>query len=102
MLTQIPLAPPDPILGLADACRADANPRRVNLGVGVYQDDSGRTPILECVKEAERRLLREERSKTYLPIGGSPAYAAHVLNMAGITSHNLDYLCDSLSEALAL
>ena len=67
---RIEAAPADPILGLSDAFRADTNPEKINLGVGVYQDDSGQTTILECVKDAERFILDSEQTKSYLPITG--------------------------------
>ncbi len=70
--------PPDPIMGLTEAFHRDPNPRKVNLGAGVYRDATGRTPILACVKEAERRLLANEASKTYLPIDGLPGLPALV------------------------
>lgn len=71
-------APPDPILGLTEAFKKDANPLKVNLGVGVYQDDEGRTPVLRAVKAAEELLLKSEKTKAYLPIVGSPEYAGCV------------------------
>jgi aspartate/tyrosine/aromatic aminotransferase len=71
-------APPDAILGLTEAFAKDPNPRKVNLGVGVYVDERGRTPILESVKAAERLLLAAEQSKSYLPIQGSAAFGAAV------------------------
>lgn len=67
-------APADPILGLTEAFNMDQNLNKVNLGVGVYQDDNGRVPILKVVKEASRRWLNEENTKSYIPIDGSPAY----------------------------
>jgi aromatic-amino-acid transaminase len=67
-------APPDPILGLTEAFNADPNPRKVNLGVGVYQDGSGKVPVLHVVREAERRWYEQENTKSYLPIDGVPAY----------------------------
>ncbi len=67
--------PPDPILGLTEAFKKDPNPNKVNLGAGVYRDAQGRTPILRCVREAERRILENEESKTYLPIDGLPGLA---------------------------
>jgi aspartate/tyrosine/aromatic aminotransferase len=75
------VAPPDPILGLTDAFNRDERPGKINLGVGIYQDASGRTPILECVKRAEGRLLQTEKSKEYLGIAGSPAYGAEVAKL---------------------
>ncbi|HET6385397.1 MAG TPA: amino acid aminotransferase [Armatimonadota bacterium] len=67
-------APADPILGLTEAFRADPDPRKVNLGVGVYQDEAGKVPTLDVVREAEERLLKNAGSRTYLPIDGAPAY----------------------------
>jgi aromatic-amino-acid transaminase len=71
-------APPDPIIGLTEAFNADANPKKVNLGVGVYQDASGRVPVLKVVREAEARYHEQEATKTYLPIDGVAAYNKEV------------------------
>jgi aspartate/tyrosine/aromatic aminotransferase len=76
MFETITPAPPDAILGLTDAFKKDPNPKKINLGVGVYKDAQGRTPVLPSVKEAERRIDASETSKSYLPIEGSPEYAA--------------------------
>ncbi len=78
MFETIAAAPPDPILGLTEAFAEDLNPRKINLGVGIYKDESGKTPVLASVKEAERRLLDQETSKNYLPIEGDRAFAGHV------------------------
>ncbi len=78
MWKSVEAAPADAILGLTEAFKKDSNPGKVNLGVGVYKDGDGRTPVLECIKAAERKLVEAEDSKGYLPISGSPAYAAHV------------------------
>ncbi len=78
MWKNIEAAPADSILGLTEAFRKDPSPQKVNLGVGVYKDDAGRTPILACVKAAEKILLEQESTKSYLPISGDPAYAAGV------------------------
>ncbi len=78
MFESISPAPPDAILGLTDAFKADPNPQKINLGVGVYKDESGQTPILTAVKKAEARLLEKETTKSYLPISGAPAYATGV------------------------
>ena len=78
MFETIEKAPPDPILGLTEAFKNDPNPDKINLGAGVYRDEAGRTPIFAAVKEAERRLLDRETTKAYLPINGSPEYAAAV------------------------
>jgi aromatic-amino-acid transaminase len=70
----VQLAPRDPILGITDAFNADANPRKVNLGVGVYCNDEGKVPLLECVKRAEREITDKAAPRVYLPIDGLPAY----------------------------
>src|SRR5262245_18914546 len=67
-------APPDPIIGLTEAFNQDSNPAKVNLGVGVYQDSSGKVPVLKVVRDAESRWYQEEATKNYLPIDGLPAY----------------------------
>ena len=76
MFETINPAPPDAILGLTEAFQKDPDPRKINLGVGVFKDGSGQTPVLASVKEAERRLLQAEATKSYLPIDGLAAYAA--------------------------
>lgn len=78
MWQNIQPAPPDSILGLTEEFKKDQNPQKVNLGVGVYKDDGGNTPVLRCVKAAEKLLLETQKSKSYLPISGDPAYAAAV------------------------
>lgn len=74
MFETFEMAPPDAILGLTEAFNKDTNPDKINLSVGVYKDASGTTPILRCVKEAERRLLDEQQSKGYLGIDGLPEF----------------------------
>tara|TARA_R110002049_G_scaffold4601_5_gene32045 strand:+ start:71363 stop:72577 length:1215 start_codon:yes stop_codon:yes gene_type:complete len=76
--SEISMAAPDAILGLTEAYVADPNPDKMNLAVGVYKDASGQTPILQCVKEAERRLVDSETTKGYLPIDGPADYRDHV------------------------
>lgn len=71
---QVPKAPLDAILGLTGLFSQDARKHKVNLGAGVYKTEDGKTPILFCVKEAERLLLDQEESKGYLPIEGDPLY----------------------------
>lgn len=74
MFETVESAPPDAIFGLVESFRQDPRPEKINLAVGVYQDASGVTPVLAVVKEAERRLLVEETTKSYLPIDGHPEY----------------------------
>jgi aspartate/tyrosine/aromatic aminotransferase len=74
MLERVEAAPKDAILGLTEAFKADPRVEKINLSVGVYQDESGKTPLLECVKEAERRLAAAPTTKSYLPISGLQEY----------------------------
>ncbi len=78
MWKNIQPAPPDSILGLTEQFKKDKNPAKVNLGVGVYKDNSGNTPILGVVKKAEQRLFEQQTSKSYLPISGDSAYGRAV------------------------
>ncbi len=82
-------APPDPILGLTEAFKADTRPHKVNLSVGVYVDDSGVTPVIPSVLEAERRLLDKAGSKGYLPIDGRPGFKAAVRDLIFGTDHEI-------------
>jgi len=68
------MAPSDPILGITEAYVADPNPKKVNLGVGVYYDDAGKVPLLECVRRAESERLKAAPPRNYLPIDGLAAY----------------------------
>jgi aromatic-amino-acid transaminase len=73
-LASVTLAPRDPILGVTEAFVADPNPRKVNLGVGVYYDDDGKVPLLECVRRAETARTQSGTPWPYLPIDGIAAY----------------------------
>jgi aspartate aminotransferase len=66
MLDRLSAVPPDPILGIISAHAADPNPNKIDLGIGVYKDENGDTPILECVRRAEQILDSTQTSKTYL------------------------------------
>jgi aspartate aminotransferase len=81
-------APPDPILGLSEAFRADPRPERVNLAVGVYVDESGTTPVLPSVVAAERRMLDRSGSRAYLPIDGRPGYRSAVRDLVFGPDHD--------------
>ena len=70
MFEIVAAAPPDPILGLGDAFQKDPRAGKINLTIGVYRDDAGRTPILKTVKQAEAKLLSDEATKGYLGIDG--------------------------------
>jgi|AntDeeMinimDraft_5_1070356.scaffolds.fasta_scaffold01386_2 aromatic-amino-acid transaminase len=79
MFERIERVPGDAILGLIEAFKKDTNPQKVDLGVGVYRDDQGNTPVMRAVKEAEARLLKNETTKTYIGSHGAPAYGDAVL-----------------------
>jgi aspartate/tyrosine/aromatic aminotransferase len=81
MLDKLEMAPPDPILGLTEAFKKDPNPKKINLGVGVYKDTKGDTPKIESVRKAEERILASEKSKNYLAITGIPEYGDAVLKL---------------------
>jgi aspartate/tyrosine/aromatic aminotransferase len=78
MFETIQTAPPDPILGITEAFQKDPRDGKINLSVGVFKDESGATPVLASVKEAERRLLEQEKNKLYKPIQGDPTYGLAV------------------------
>ena len=82
-------APPDPILGLSEAFRADRRPDKVNLAVGVYVDGTGTTPVLPSVIEAEQRIAGRGGSRSYLPIDGRPAYCAAVRDLVFGAGHEV-------------
>ena len=74
LLSAVTMAPRDPILGLTEQFVADTRADKVNLGVGVYFDEQGRLPLLDCVQQAEQQLLAAPRPHGYLPIDGIAAY----------------------------
>ena len=78
MFEQLQDAPADPILGLMEAYASDPRENKVNLTVGVYQDESGKTPVLSSVRQAGVDLLAQEKTKSYLPISGPPELGAAV------------------------
>jgi aromatic-amino-acid transaminase len=73
--------PRDPILGLTEAFNTDKAPHRVNLGVGVYQDENGKVPLLACVRRAEEAALAKAGPHTYVPIDGYAHYDSAVAKM---------------------
>lgn len=81
MFQSIQPLPPDPILGLSAAYRADTNPKKVDLGVGVYKDAAGNTPVMRAVKKAEEKLLNTQASKAYVGPTGFADYNAAVARM---------------------
>ena len=74
MFEHIKVAPADPILGLGEAFKSETRENKINLGIGVYKDAQGTTPIMRAVKEAEKRLFDNEKTKNYLTIDGIADY----------------------------
>ena len=81
MFQQLPHLDADPILGMLAAYRADDRAHKIDLGVGVYQDERGHTPIMRAVRAAERHLLETETTKTYLGITGDPRFNEQLLEL---------------------
>ncbi len=81
MFETLETAPPDPIIGLTEAFKQDPHPDKINLGVGVYKDAQGNTPVFAAVKRAQERLLADETTKDYAPIEGPPEFAAAVQHL---------------------
>ncbi len=77
----VEMAPRDPILGINESFAADTNPNKVNLGVGVYYDDNGKLPLLQCVQAAEKTMMDKPTARGYLPIDGIAAYDAAVKSL---------------------
>ncbi len=78
LFTAVEMAPRDPILGLNEQFAADPNPAKANLGVGVYFDENGKLPLLQCVQAAEKALMATPKPRGYLPIDGIAAYDSAV------------------------
>ncbi len=78
IFSAVQMAPPDPIFGLSAQFAADANPHKANLCVGVYFDDAGKLPLLNCVQAAEKAMVAQPKPRNYLPMDGIAAYDAAV------------------------
>src|SRR5262245_27950765 len=76
MLSDVKPLPPDPLLKIMRAAREDQRPEKLDLGVGVYCDEHGKTPIMRAIKEAERRLFERETTKTYVAQQGNAQFLA--------------------------
>jgi aspartate aminotransferase len=81
MFEHLDLLKPDPILGLLVAARADTSPNVVDLGIGIYRDAHGKTPVLQAVHKAERALLQEQETKAYLGPEGNERFNARVAEL---------------------
>ncbi|WP_127114712.1 aromatic amino acid transaminase [Shimia sediminis] len=86
MLTKLTQQPADKILALMAMYREDPRPTKIDLGVGVYKNAEGVTPVMRAVKEAERRLVEEQTSKAYVALAGDPAYSDAMIGLILDTS----------------
>ncbi|MDG2947674.1 aspartate/tyrosine/aromatic aminotransferase [Bisgaard Taxon 10/6] len=98
MFENIKAAPADPILGLGEAFKAETRPQKINLGIGVYKDAQGFTPIMKAVKAAETRLLEKENSKNYLSIDGVQEFNA--LTQALLFGADSDIIADKRARTV--
>ena len=76
MIRDLPAYAPDPIIALMQTYLADPRAAKIDLGVGVYRDAGGATPIFRAVKAAEARILETQTTKGYLPLSGDPVFHA--------------------------
>tara|TARA_Y100000034_G_scaffold89770_1_gene108058 strand:+ start:3142 stop:4332 length:1191 start_codon:yes stop_codon:yes gene_type:complete len=81
MFSELKPLPTDPILGLMAAFKQDTNPKKIDLGVGVYKDEQGNTPVLKAVKKAEAFRLENETSKSYIGLAGNLDYCKKMENL---------------------
>ncbi|MFT7375297.1 MAG: aspartate aminotransferase, partial [Oceanospirillaceae bacterium] len=89
MFESLRAVPADPILNLSVLYRQDTSPNKVDLGVGVYKDETGHTAIMKAVSRAEERLLTEEDTKTYVGMAGSKRFCDLLAQMTLGADHNV-------------
>ncbi|XP_062546376.1 aspartate aminotransferase, mitochondrial [Armigeres subalbatus] len=78
----VQMGPPDVILGVTEAYKKDTNPKKINLGVGAYRDDSGKPFVLPSVRKAEQRMMDKQLDKEYSPISGTADFCKHSITLA--------------------
>ena len=81
MFDHLPILPPDSILGLAAACRADTNPDKVDLTIGIYMDETGACPVFQAVKDAQRAMIDEEVTKAYIAPQGDDGFLTGMMKL---------------------
>lgn len=79
---KVPQGPPDAILGITEAFKRDVSPKKINLGVGAYRDDSGRPFVLSSVREAEQLVVNRFMNKEYAPITGIPEFVSAAIKLS--------------------
>jgi aspartate aminotransferase len=72
--SKVQMGPPDPILGVTVAFKADTDPNKMNLGVGAYRDDNGKPYVLSCVRKAETKIFESKMDHEYAAISGIPEF----------------------------
>jgi aspartate aminotransferase len=80
ILDNITVAQADPILSLSAACRADQRSQKIDLGIGVYRDHHGNTPVVQAIKIAEQRLLDKQTTKAYVGLSGNESFNESMIN----------------------
>jgi aspartate aminotransferase len=98
MFEQLPQLPADPLLGLITLYREDNNPNKVDLGVGVYRDEKGHTPIMTAIKKAAERHLAQEDSKTYIGPVGVPGFVEGIKQL--VLGENAEALANNRVAAI--
>ncbi len=99
MFEKIEKLPDDPILGLLAAYRNDNNPKKIDLSVGVYKDETGNTPVFDAVKKAEAQKLENENTKTYTGIEGDPVFCEAIQRL--VLGDNHKVIQDKRSAAVS-
>ena len=89
MFESTPLNPPDSIFGLIEEFKNDPHPDKINLTVGMYQNESGATPVMEAVKAAKQKILDRGQSHVYLPIAGMNSFNLMTPNLIFGDSHSV-------------
>ncbi|KRT80535.1 hypothetical protein AMK59_6739 [Oryctes borbonicus] len=80
--SHVEMGPPDAILGITEAYKKDPDSRKVNLGAGAYRDDNGKPYVLNCVRQADQRLIDKQLDKEYLPISGTAEFCERSIKLA--------------------
>ncbi|MAR04857.1 MAG: aromatic amino acid aminotransferase, partial [Planktomarina sp.] len=92
MFDKLNAQPQDKILKLMGAYKADVRKNKIDLGVGVYKDASGSTPIMRAVKAAEKQLWKNQETKSYVGLAGDPEFASSMFDLVLGTAVSPDHL----------
>ena len=91
MFESMDKAPADPIMGITELYNTDTNPKKINLSMGVFKDEQGNSPLLDCVKEAEAKIYATEDTKAYSAIEGFSSFNDAVLPLILVLSTRLSH-----------